>query len=520
MMRKIFSKKYVKITAGIIIIAVVGALIYNSQIAKKKAVATNAAMQKTAAVKKGDIEIGVSGSGNIYYDKNSDVTSKVGSTITKVYFKEGDRVKTGDLIAEFDDTDAVISVNQKKNALVSSQLSSSANAEEISKLIVKTPFSGQVSSIAVKKGDTVQKGSALFTIADTSKLKLSVEFNSADIEKISVNQPVEVYITSMMQAVPGTVSYKSNKAVSTSLGGQLYSVEIQISNPGAVSEGMTANVSLETAGGTLTSTNTAALEYVNKTIVLSEASGTIDNVSIKKNQQVNTEEAVIKIKNNDVLRNKEIGDLKISDSKLQIEASEKQLSYYKVYAPIDGIIAKQSIKAGDSVIAGQIVTTIKETNVVQADIDIDELDIAKVAVGQKVKLTVDALPETTEKPIEGEVVKISLDGTAKNGVTNFPVTVRVNERQDLLKGGMNITAEIQVGSAVSVLYVPKAAVTKSNGKSTVMLAADKATIDAMKKEGKKTTDNAVSKEVEVGVSNGSIIEIKNGLKDGEVVILP
>ena len=59
------------------------------------------------------------------------------------------------------------------------------------------------------------------------------------------------------------------------------------------------------------------------------------------------------------------------------------------------------------------------------------------------------------KPIEGEVVKISLDGTSKNGVTNFVVTVRVKERQELLKGGMNLSADIETKSTTNVLYVPK-----------------------------------------------------------------
>lgn len=513
--KNLFSKKPVKITAGIVVIAVVGIGVYYSPIVQNKVVAASVAGQKTAVVKKGNIDTLVSGTGSMYYDKESILQAKVNSTVTKVYFKEGDRVKAGDIICEFDDTNEVLGMNQKKNALTQSQLSSNSNSAEINKLIVKTPFTGQVSNIVVKKDDTVQKGSPLFTIADTSKLKLTADFNSADISKLSLNQAVEVYITSMMQSVQGTVTYKSNKPVSTSTGGQLYTIEIQINNPGGISEGMTANVSLETGNGTISSTNTGELEYVNKTTVLSETNGTIDNVSIKKNQQINGGVAVIKIKNDDIVRSKEIGDLKISDSEIAIAASEKQLSYYKIYALIDGVVAKQDIKVGDNIAIGQTVAVIKETDVVQVDVDIDELDIAKVALGQKAKINVDALPETVEKPIEGEVIKIAVDGISKNGVTNFPVTVRVKERQNILKGGMNSTAEIQVASLSNSLYIPKAAIVKANGKSTVTVMPEQAAASTKKKDKLTTV-----KEIETGVSNDSVIEVKSGLKEGDIIVLP
>ena len=504
-MKKLLSKKIVKYTVGILIIAVVGLGLYKSPIVQNKLTA-KAPLEKTTVVKKGDIKLLVSGTGHVYYDKTSAIVSKVNSKVTNIYFKAGDRVKAGDLICEFDDSAAKLSVSQSKNALVINQLSNDANAILVGKLNIKTPFSGQISNILVKQGDTVQKGGELFTIADTSKLKLIVEFNSADINKISVNQSVDVNISSLMQSVKGIVTYKSEKAISTSAGGKLYSVEITISNPGAVSEGMNAGASIETSSGSISSTNMAALEYINKTTVISETGGTVNYISMKKNQQINSGTEVIKIKNDEVTVNKGIGVSKITDSQIMIASTENLLGDYKIYAPIDGIIAVQTIKKGDSVSIAQAITTIEETSGLQVDVDIDELEIAKVAIGQKARLTVDAIPETTAKPIEGEVVNIALDGISKNGVTNFVVTIKVNGSQTILKGGMNLSADIEVKSTVNTLYLPKEAITKVKGKSTVMV-----------KEGQA---DAIQKEVEVGVSNNSIVEIKSGLRSGAVVVLP
>jgi HlyD family secretion protein len=504
-MKNFFARKYVKYATGILIIVMVGLALYKAPIVQNR-LTSNAIVEKTEIVKKGDIKFLVSGIGHVYYDKAASVSSKVSGKVTNVYFQEGDRVKAGDLICDFDDSAAKLSVNQIKNALVINQLSSQANAILVNKLSIKTPFAGQISNILVKNGDAVQPGGALFTIADTSKLKLAVEFNAADISKISINQSVDINITPLMQSVRGIVTYKSDKAVSTSAGGKLYTVEIMISNPGAVSEGMDAGASIETSSGSVSSTNTATLEYVNKTTVISETGGTVNYIAIKKNQQINSGIEVIRIKNDDISLNSQIGASKITDSQIQIATSENHLVDYKIYAPIDGIIAKLSIKKGDSINIAQEVTTIKEINVVKADIDIDELEIAKVAIGQKVQLIVDAIAETTTKPIEGEIVKISLDGVSKNGVTNFVVTVLVKERQEMLMGGMNLSADIEAKSTTNVLYVTKKAITSISGKSIVRIKAD--------------NTNVIEKEVEIGASNGSIVEIKSGLKEGDIIILP
>ncbi len=504
-MKIFFAKKYVKYIAVILIIGLVALGVYKSPIVQNR-LTSKTIVEKTEIVKKGDIKYLVSGIGHVYYDKTASLSSKISGKVTNVYFKEGDRVKTGDLICDFDDSATKLSVNQSRNALVQNQLLNQANSILVNKLSIKTPFSGQISNILVKQGDTVQKGGELFTIADTSKLKLAIEFNAADINKISLNQSVEVNITSLMQSVPGVVTYISDKSVSTSAGGKLYTVEITINNPGAVSEGMDAGASIQTSSGSISSTNTAALEYVHKTTVISETGGTVNYISIKKNQQINSGTEVIKIKNDDVTINKEIAASKIKDSQMQIETSENQLVDYKIYAPIDGIIAKLSIHKGDSVNLAQEITTIKETNIIQVDVDIDELEIARVAIGQKVRLTVDAIAETIANPIEGEVVKIALDGVSKNGVTNFTVTVLVKGPQEMLMGGMNLTADIEAKSTTNVLYVSKKAITTAAGKSLVRV--------------KQSNADAIEKEVVIGVNNGSIVEIKSGLREGDIIVLP
>jgi HlyD family secretion protein len=579
-LKNFFSRKTVKIIMAAIIVAGVGYGVYKTPIVQKrfvKTAAANAVQQKTTTVKRGDINSVVSGSGSIYFDRVTKVASRVSSTVSKIYFNLGDRVKAGDLIAEFDDIDAKQTVNDKKNSLLQSQLSNEPTIQDVSKLNVKTPFTGQISDIKVKKGDTVSKGGALFTITDTSKLKVTLQFNGGDAAKLVIGQHVDVYLTAMMQAVNGTITYISSQSAATSSGGQVNTVEIQLENPGAVSGGMTVSAEVETAGGSVSSINTGNLEYISKTVVTSETGGTVESISIKDNQKVDGGAVVIKMKNDDIVRNAQLADMKVTSSKDQVESAEQQLSYYKIYAPIDGVISAQTMKVGDSVKTNDVVTTITDTNVMNFDITIDELDIAKISIGQKATISVDALTDTATRPIQGEVAKIAFQGTSQNGVTTFPVTVRINDKNEKIKGGMNSTANIQVGAAKDVLYVPIEAISKMGGKAFVWVKADQATLDEMKKNaqaaaaqgGQNRTqgggntqnrsantgntqgggngniasqarssfmgmgqqnnnsnqtqnyyENAVRKEVVVGINNDSVIEIKSGLKEGDVVILP
>lgn len=148
--------------------------------------------------------------------------------------------------------------------------------------------------------------------------------------------------------------------------------------------------------------------------------------------------------------------------------------------------------------------TIFDLSSIEFDISIDEIDIAKLSVGQKVIVFADAI---TDRSYDGVIDKISIDGKSTNGVTTYPVTVRIDEYDGLLPG-MNIDAEIVLQQVDDVLMVPKNAVNRGN---TVY----------MKGEKKDPKDNApegyYTVPVEVGVTDGTNVEIISGLKEGDII---
>jgi len=568
-----------KVVVGVVMVVAIVA-IYKSNFIQNKFFAKKTVIeQNTTIAKKGNLKVLVSGSGPIYFTNSSKIYSKIGATVTKVNYKEGDTVKAGDIIYELDDTDAQTSVNTKLNSFKQNQISAGTSVDAVNNLTIKAPFTGLVSDIVVSQGDTVAKGGPVFTIADTTKLKVLLTYNASAITQITLGQTAVVNLTSLMQSVNGSVTYISNQPTTTDAGGQLYTVEIQINNPGAVLGGMIASADIKTPKGEVSSTGTAALNYIKKQTVVSLTGGTVYSISVKQNQKVSSGQALIKMKNDDITRAKENSDLQLENAQNEMSLNAKQLDNYKIIAPINGVITKISNKVGDTIKAGDELSDVSDPTQMEFDIPVDELDIAKLQVGQKTNITVDALPVTLKTPVTGEVAKIAVTGTSESGVTTFIVTVKVNDNLDKLKGGMNANSEIVVSNKENILFVPIEAITTVGTKSFIYIkgagsgstssgrptmgggtgqaatttttsgnnegaakVSTKITSDfktsnfANRSSGKTSTatgkagtaaskkenyyDGSVQTEVQVGLNNDTSIEITSGLKDGEVVVLP
>ena len=148
------------------------------------------------------------------------------------------------------------------------------------------------------------------------------------------------------------------------------------------------------------------------------------------------------------------------------------------------------------------------------DINIHELDINKIQVGQQVEITSDALDGQS---FTGTVDKVNINGTTSNGVTTYPVTVRIDSSPQELKPGMNISARIIVEDAGQVLCIPVEAVSRGqNGVSLVKVAGP----GALDEAGSLADPSKLeAREVTLGRNDESFIEVLSGLEEGETVFI-
>ncbi|MFR8178343.1 MAG: efflux RND transporter periplasmic adaptor subunit [Christensenellales bacterium] len=150
--------------------------------------------------------------------------------------------------------------------------------------------------------------------------------------------------------------------------------------------------------------------------------------------------------------------LKLENLRLQRETASKSLEDAKerrenliVLAPCDGTIATLDVSEGDEIASGALMCSILEGEDMNLTIAVDELDVVEVAVGQKVKITVDAL---SDAEMDGEVYKIAPVGSNSGGVTTYDVELTFDAAGSGVRSGMNATGEITVASAEDTLYVP------------------------------------------------------------------
>jgi HlyD family secretion protein len=102
---------------------------------------------------------------------------------------------------------------------------------------------------------------------------------------------------------------------------------------------------------------------------------------------------------------------------------------------------------------GTVLLTMADLDLVQVKTLVDETDIGKIKPGLRATVTVDAFPN---RPFEGEVLKIEPQAEVQQNVTMFPVLIRIQNRDKLLKPGMNSEVEIHIGRRDSVLAIPNA----------------------------------------------------------------
>jgi HlyD family secretion protein len=495
----------------------------------------NAFAQQTSVVAKGDIDLSVSGSGAIASANRSNVVSEVQGAIVAVFLRDGEQVKAGDSILKLDDYQAQLKVKQLENSISQTLLTQQYNKKSLEGIKMVAPVEGEITDLQVSVGDDISKNATLLTIADKSRLKLTVPFNNKHRDQLKTNQEVSVnvYDTALEvgTTVKGTITSVGKALYKTDEGADVYNVEVVINNPGTIKEGMIGNVEISLSGGKFTSAESSTLNYYNNVTVKAVTGGTINKINIFEGQSVTKGTALIEFNNDDLILEIETTALKLEDYYNQLEAAQNELDKYNIYSPIDGILTLNDLKAGDVLKSGDVIGYTADYDHMQFEVSIDELDISKIKVGQSTNVTIDALSETSAKPISGSISKVAIEGTSTNGVTTYPVIVQI-DKADNLKSGMNANAKILIEQRNDVLYVPIQAVTKRAGKSFVSVRTGAQEVEG-KSNIKNSTTAAVQKNtkqsqlgnvemrpVEIGINNEEYIEILSGVKEGEVVILP
>jgi len=202
-------------------------------------------------------------------------------------------------------------------------------------------------------------------------------------------------------------------------------------------------------------------------------------------------------------------NLAIQNAQINLYKAKNAIMNTVIIAPADGTIVAVNLKKS-SVLSAQTYSSttaiqLVDTGSVRFEGQVDEIDIMKVQPGQKVTISVDAIPN---KVFTGTVKFISPFGSQVGQVIKFPVIIKLDPTDAELRGGLSATAEIQIYSAKNVLLVPVSVVVNTPEGPVVAVI-------------NPTTGQPEYKAVTLGQQNLQYAEVTSGLKEGDkVTVVP
>ena len=446
------------------------------------------------------------GSGTINAADSYTVKSLVTGTVLTADFELGDSIEKGDILYTIDISDV-------ENNLASAQLSveqAQRNYDDIADMQnVRTKISGEVSSFAVAAGDAVQAGQTVATIRDTSVMLLAVDFPAAEAQSFVAGQAAQVMPDTTFETLNGTIRSVSGADPSGDASLLTCTVTIAVPNAGSLT---TAQAAVAQVNG-VSSLNSAHFTYQREETVVAAASGTVSELCVKEGSTVRQDDVILRITGKDLDKQTRNAADSLRAAELQMSSAEKTISHYTIDAPISGTIVDKKVKAGDKLSANdtamQNLCTIYDMSYLEMKLNVDELKIRSLKVGQEVDITADAVPGETYK---GVISSILVAGTTANGSTSYPVTVRIDDMGELLPG-MNATAKITTASVKNVLALPNAALVRG---SYVLVTKDSPSA-ANAETSMTAPDGYVYVKVTTGISDDDYIEVKSGLQEGDTI---
>lgn len=278
------------------------------------------------------------------------------------------------------------------------------------------------------------------------------------------------------------------------------------------------------SGSTITGGQIATITQSNGTEIglIPSVTGTVQSLNVREGSSVRSGQVIATLRSSGS-SSQEGQRLDVAGSQLALEQAQKELEKYKIASPIDGTILVKNAKIGDNVTAGKTDTPlmiIADMSKMKFTIEVDELDIWNIQLGQTVVITANALPGET---FSGEITNIAGEGEKKgSGVTTYAVEITISD-PGKIKSGMNVDAKIIINSAINVVTLPEQALYESDGKNALVVTNSSSVKDENVMNPEDYPNIAVPQgyrlvKVRYGVNDGTNVEIISGISVGDVVL--
>ncbi len=336
-------------------------------------------------------------------------------------------------------------------------VTASGNVSSANSAVVNTQASGVVSQIFVKNGDQVTSGTAI--------------------------AQVDLDMNGKQRADQALASYQSAQNQVNSAQANMYSLQSALFSKWKIYTDIAENSTYQNPDGSANTSNRTLTQFT-----------TVQDDWLAAEAQYKNQQGVVAA----------------AQTSLSSAWANYQQTSPTIYAPITGTISGLSFQVGSVLTAqtsstgtstSQRIANIKTSAAPVAIVDLNEVDVPKVVVGDKATLTMDAFPNET---FTGKIVSIDTTGSVSSGVTTYPAYINYDSAIDGIYPNMAVDASIITTVKDNVVLVPNAAVqTSTSGQTTVRI---------MKNGQVNTVD------ITTGASNDTQTEIVSGVTEGDTVV--
>ena len=495
-----FLKKNWKWLVPVLCVAVAGGVfLLRPQQAKPASVD---ASYTEAAPERRDVTNTLSGTGTLNPANTYTVKSLVDGKVLTGTIEEGDIVEESNVLYTIDSSDA--STNFEKAEIAMQQAQRSYD-KVVDRQYVRAEVAGVVSSLKVTKGDEVTSGQEVAVIRDSSRMLLTLEFPAADAANFSVGQSAAVTLDGTFEQLNGTVTSVSGTDALSAGNLLTRTVTITVQNAGGLTTAQAATASING----VSSIGSATFAYQAERTLTAQAAGTVTSINVQEGSDVAKDDIILGLSGDDLTESIQSASESLRSAEISMQNLQDTMNNYTITAPISGTIIEKDAKVGDAVKTGDTLCIVYDLSYLEMNINVDELQISSISVGQQVQITADAVPDKT---YVGTVTRVSMKGASNGGTTTYPVSIRIDDT-DGLRPGMNANAEIVVAEAKNALVVPNAAVVRG---SYVLVTKDSPSA-ANADTAMEAPEGFVYVPVKTGVSDDDYTQIVSGIQEGDTI---
>jgi len=466
----------------------------------------------TTPVRRGTIVIAIDTTGNISARHEVALAFEISGRVAEVSVKEGDLVEAGQLLMALDTTDLEMELAKARLSLASSEAqlaklrsepteaevaAARANLESARENLARVlegPAQAQLAAAeaALKAAeDSYQQlvegpdeDEILIARADMEKAKVALQRAQAEYDKYAWMQGYEAspQAAALHQA---TIDYER----------ALANYRLKMRDP-TTAELQNALAQVERARDELERLRESPTEAE-----VAAAQAQVAQAELQLDQLLRgaSEEDIA------------VAEAQVEQARIALQQAQRHLEKAHLTAPFAGVVTALHYDVGDLAVANALAISLADTSAYQIEVLVDEVDIGRVAPGQRVEITLDAYPDVL---LTGAVREVAPEGQVVQGVVSFPVTVDL-DMENLPPGpgpgGMGVllrmTANVRVVQETreDALLVPLAAIRREGAREYVLVADPSGTPRRV--------------EVATGEIQGELVEVSGVLREGEQVLL-